>query len=841
MVEMRFNFEPEGSHDSKIAVVCEKPDRDEVAYGRLLAGKSGERVRAHMKKVGFDAGKAGSLDINGQKSQNVWLTNAVQSFDEYGNPSIQDIIHEQPRLLAELASLPNLNVIIAMGNAALASLTNFHCVKQIRRKGKLELAGIMSWRGSRVLSVFGTKIVPTPHPSFYMHGEWRYEPIVSFDVARAAKESNSRSLVRPKRVYFIEPSSVREVIGWLDFVENERNGPAFESGPCIAYDIETRRGVYSLPYTSCIALSPRPDVAYCIPFTRGRAHYWSASDELEIRLRLARLFARRDRCFIAQNGTAFDNWVIRREGIVIPTWHLGFDTMLAHRRLAPDLPHSLDFLTSIYTDEPYYKDESGRGENFGRVPDRQFWVYNCKDAACTLESAIGIRADLAETGQLKQFYNDDMSRVQVCSFKIEKGFKVDKIALKKKVGDLNGEIEIRNENLRNELGFVPKTKSYLDMGRVLDKYAVVYERTAEERPAISEENLLIYAHRNPRVQHVLQNCIDVRQRETLKSNFLDLRTDVNGFYHAIFDPCKTKSGRDASQSAHEGGPQMLNIPENLRHIFIPDRPNLVLTTADLKQAEAMYVAWDAQDPFLIRAFESGLDVHRIRGCVIFHNWKIDYHRSVKDMLPPEDLIAQVPEVCKNCSALGEIKCNHSERFISKQSGLAFQFDMGPRKYVTKILPPFGVFLTEAEGKRHKEAIVTPAMKAWQNGISDKLKRSRWLSNSLGRKREFFGLHDQDMDREAFAWVTSSTITDIIAPAERGLHELFIRDRYFRDCRVVQQWYDAITVCHPPAMTEEIISIMTKMMKKEIWLHGRKLIIPAEFKTGNNWAFKKSVS
>ena len=37
-------------------------------------------------------------------------------------------------------------------------------------------------------------------------------------------------------------------------------------------------------------------------------------------------------------------------------------------------------------------------KEFGGVSDEQFWQYNCKDAACTLEVAYGIMSDLQECG-----------------------------------------------------------------------------------------------------------------------------------------------------------------------------------------------------------------------------------------------------------------------------------------------------------------------------------------------------------------------------------------------------------------------------------------------------------
>jgi hypothetical protein len=50
---------------------------------------------------------------------------------------------------------------------------------------------------------------------------------------------------------------------------------------------------------------------------------------------------------------------------------------------------------SIYTDEEYYKDESGRGQaGFGQVSNEQFWVYSAKDAALTLAAALVMKKDM---------------------------------------------------------------------------------------------------------------------------------------------------------------------------------------------------------------------------------------------------------------------------------------------------------------------------------------------------------------------------------------------------------------------------------------------------------------
>lgn len=375
---MKYSLPPEGPLDARIAVVCEKPAEVEVQQGRILVDPSGSRVRAHLKAAGLHAG------TNKELSKEVWLTNAVQSFDDpRANPSDQDIIRELPRLYRELAMLPRLTTIIGMGGRALNALSN------------MQYGDITNRRGSRLLTPFGIKFVPTFHPAFYMRGEWRFAPVVQFDINRAVKESKWKEIRHKyQRKYHIRPESSTQALMWLSFLRANASSSGF-----LSFDIETFQGAHGTWYISCIALSIDPTEAFCIPLTRrDRTPYWpNISTESLIWRELAAVLNLDGVRYVTQNGCAFDGWQLRKHGIVLEKMNNGFDTFSAHSLLAPDLPHDLGFLVSIYTDEEYYKDESGRaGGKYGDVGEDQFWTYNCKDAALTLECAHGIIADLKE-------------------------------------------------------------------------------------------------------------------------------------------------------------------------------------------------------------------------------------------------------------------------------------------------------------------------------------------------------------------------------------------------------------------------------------------------------------
>jgi uracil-DNA glycosylase len=398
---MKYKFSPEGPSDAQIAVVCEKPHKEEIAKNRILVGPTGQAVRDHLAKAGLHAGNTTTL------SKEVFLTNAVQSFNEIGNPTPSEALGvEQVRLLRELDALPDLKVVIPMGNVAFMSLSNMHYSRVLDKDGKP--TGIGKWRGSKLKSVLpGVLMVPTYHPSFYFQGNWKFKPIVQFDINRAVKEIKcptnclqTKSLPttycpihhsNTSKVWNVAPT-FPDLMNWKQLILNSPS-------EFLSFDIETKLARNGTWYISCIAFATTPMEAYCIPLMKSdRKPYWpDLSTESLVWRAIREILNQPNRKYVTQNGT-FDVWQLIRHGIPCNYMQHGFDTYSAHSLLAPDLPHSLDFIVSIYTDEQYYKDQSGRGEagGYGSVGDEKFWVYNCKDAANTLEAAIAMMNDMRE-------------------------------------------------------------------------------------------------------------------------------------------------------------------------------------------------------------------------------------------------------------------------------------------------------------------------------------------------------------------------------------------------------------------------------------------------------------
>lgn len=415
-----------------------------------------------------------------------------------------------------------------------------------------------------------------------------------------------------------------------------------------------------------------------------------------------------------------------------------------------------------------------------------------------------------------------------------RGMHIDVEALRQTKRDVVKAVQFRESLIKDLIGWVPNTKSPIDMGKLFDHYKVPYQLTAKsKKPKISKETLLSMGSRYPQIAPALSHCIEITSRRTLASNFLGMALDPHDYYHPTYRLNGTKTGRFASEGADEGGPQGQNWPGHFRNIVIADDPNHdELTSADLKQAEGMFIAWDSQDVFWIRAFQSGMDTHRIAGLVIFHDW------NTSTGLPPKEKLALVAKVCETCKKENLDDCTHSQRFISKSSRYAFSYGMGARKLVTKQLPPAGVFLPLAEGERIRAKVLTPALVRWQNRGDEELKVGRWFTNALGRKREFYGIHDKsgEMLRELLSWKAQSLINVLTSRAILKFDQL--TKHLSPQPRIITTTHDSLLINHRKSQREFVYKCLSEAYYQPIQLHGRELLIPLDIGSGPNWRAAK---
>jgi len=265
---------------------------------------------------------------------------------------------------------------------------------------------IGKWRGStfNITLPNGKQVVVigTYHPSKIIR-EWDLYWVSKYDIKKA-KEYLNKVYEKPKRNLIIAPSATTV---W-NFVESCKTALQ------LSFDIETRPGEIT-----CISLAKTPNEAISIPLTK---EYWKQTSIVrDILSKINKdLMQNPNIIKVAQNLT-FDVQYLMRFFSILPAkpW---FDTMIAFHCLFSELPKSLAFLTSIYTDEPYYKDDLKIWQA-NQTSDELLWTYNGKDAAVTLEIMHKLDKELDEAG-VRNTYNYMMSMLDPLLFMMLSGLNI---------------------------------------------------------------------------------------------------------------------------------------------------------------------------------------------------------------------------------------------------------------------------------------------------------------------------------------------------------------------------------------------------------------------------------
>ena len=145
----------------------------------------------------------------------------------------------------------------------------------------------------------------------------------------------------------------------------------------------------------------------------------------------------------------------------------------------------------------------------------------------------------------------------------------------------------------------------------------------------------------------------------------------------------------------------------------------------------------------------------------------------------------------------------------------------------------GVDVSVKECRRMLQAMASavPSVMRWHGEIEHIIRKTRTLTNPLGLSRTFLGMVDNDMLREAVAFVPQSTVGMLLNYAlERIYHESDI----LNETDLLLQNHDAVLGQTPDDLLEEHTEKVGRLMTIPLVIKGRELVIPSDLKVGRSW-------
>ena len=343
--------------NARILFIGESPGEDEEKLLTPFVGPSGSLLRDTITSNGLDDKQCSFANLSNHRPlHNVFHYLRGSNAISKGQEEIENYIRRNPP-----------NVIVPLGDEALFFTTG----------GLHKKSG--TWRGSIIESKFrrddGTaiKCIPTYHPARVIR-EQTLIPSFDLDIKRIISDSNFSEFNYTKREYIINPTGV----------ELETLVERFSKEPSLAVDIESTKKTARI---ICVGFAVNPNLA--ITIFPDSIHQVACINKL--------LSSPSKKIF---HFGFYDYLMLRLYGYEVNNYD--FDTYIAQHTLNAGQPNTLAHLSSIYTREPYYKQE-GRAE----LPsDSKVWaeksdknevgIYNCKDCCVTYEIAQAQKVELEE-------------------------------------------------------------------------------------------------------------------------------------------------------------------------------------------------------------------------------------------------------------------------------------------------------------------------------------------------------------------------------------------------------------------------------------------------------------
>ena len=580
-----------GRIDAPIVFIGEAPGRDEVRSGKPFTGPSGKLLAKLAQIV--------DLDLS---PECVYITNTMRC--PIGSNPPRSALHAcRDRLLAEVTAHPR-QLLVLLGNSALRALTG-----QAHAK-------ISQMRGRLLDTEFGLAIA-TYHPAAILRNPREY-PTLLADFHYIA------DLIRTNGTARRDPGTPR-----YDLV-TDTNAPAviarLQEQSLLAADIETSGFNEYSDRVLCLGVGYAPNQGYIFP--------------PELIPRAKGLLENPDVQWVWHNGK-FDVKFLRRLGIDARVDH---DTMLIHYALDERIgTHGLKELAADVLGAPDYEADikqylPNKATPYDVIPTDVLHRYLAWDCDSTYQLFQALYPQVQADPHLKKLYHRLLLPASEFLLHVEQNGlpvsfeyleELDRILSTKRIQLLQQLRQVAREygwdpnRYADDVGATSAPKMFNPGSPKQVQWLLYHPHGLGLRPpkgyeANSREETLKKLPANP----VTEGLIAFREVSKERSTYVDgLRERAlqapDRRAHPTFLIPGTVTGRLASRN-----PNVQNIPrkaEIRNAVQAPD--GYVLIEADYSQAELRMLAHFSKDPYLMRVYQEGRDLHDEVAEDFFPGWK----------------------------------------------------------------------------------------------------------------------------------------------------------------------------------------------------------------------------
>ncbi len=759
------------STSAKLAFIGIFPDKVDCLRRQPFTGPTGHYFSRLIKIAGIDKSQVYLTNIVHQQAPNNIYSLLPASIREEGKKQLKEDL--------EKWKLSGLTTIVAMGNEVLGLLT-----------GK---SNVHRYRGSVMPCTFvdGLKVYPVINPGNIIRGEGKYEPIFIMDCKKALEDCETSEIIYPHHDIQI----IRHKIDAIALLQTYSNVET-----PIVIDIETAG-----PKMTAYGWAINPQKAFVITselledptVLKSIGHFTKSSTP--------KIF---HNCLYDVFHNAYYYKILNN--------NIFFDTMVAQHSVYPTLPKSLAFCASIYTKEPYWKDEGKEAMDElkrGKLSWENLYIYNGKDCCLTYEIYLALKQEIKDWG-VEKVFQDTMQLIGPALYAQMRGLLVDNkdnwayTCASTRLTHRNTKIIEKLEKIKEEIVGNVNVNSPKQMAELIygtwdfpkPKGRIIAEPQEEESGGTTGEKQLRLLARYPTPYQAAIGLLITLKKQKKMSTFFNPNVDSDNHVRCSMKVTGTYTGRlSSSKSITGSGANLQNQPKEAREVYIAE-DGFIFGQSDLSQSEARIVAALCGDPVWLKEFDLK-DLHTAVAALLFNT-------------TPDKIIKW-------------------QRDIAKKIAHGTHYGMGPM-LLSEILG-----CTPKQAKQYRDRYLEIRYKVvdWHKNVANKLVTERCIKTPFGRIIQFFGpitetegQNFSKVHREAIAAEPQSISVSYI---NQGIIKCYneIPEFDFRN-----QVHDSILFQLPDDSTtiERVLRKMKDLIEVDLTVNNITFRIPLNFELGYNW-------